>query len=377
MITQALYYKDNYLKNFETVVKECIEENGKIKLVLEETAFYPEGGGQPSDIGFINGIKVIKVEEHENKIYHIVESKIEAGQKVSCNIDFNYRFSNMQSHTAEHIVSGLICKKYNATNVGFHIGKDFVTMDFNISFTEQDLREIEQEANNAIYKNIEVKTNIYTKEEVKKLEYRSKKEINEDVRIVEIPGYDRCACCGVHVSKTGEIGIIKLLKFEKYKSGIRIYMLAGFEAVKDYTNKFEQINNISTLLSLKLDEVYSGVVNLTKEIEQLKKDKTVLKNKIYEQEISKLPVQENLIIENNDIDAKDLKNYCTKLKEKVTGIAGVINNGKFIIMSDSKDLKPILKNLKDTLNINGGGNSQMIQGQLNDEPQKLIKLFSK
>ncbi len=373
MIKEALFYKDNYLKEFNTKVIECIEENNKIKVVLENTAFYPEGGGQPSDTGFIENVKVLHIEEKSGKIYHEVESKIELNKKVFCKINFEERFSNMQNHTAEHIVSGLICQKYNATNVGFHIGKDFTTMDFNINISEEQLREIEKLANEAVYKNIKIEENIYTPEEVKNIHYRSKKEIKEDIRLVKIGEYDICACCGVHVSTTGEIGIIKLLKADKYKSGVRIYMLAGFKAVQDYTNKFDQINRISTLLSLKLDEVYEGVLNQTKEIESLKKEKSILKNEILNKELNEIKPEKNIILQKDNLEMNDMKTLCNKLKEKASNISGVVSNGKFVFMSDTENLKEILEELKETYEIKGGGNATMIQGNIIGDPQKIIE----
>lgn len=377
MIKEALFYKDNYLKEFNTKVVDCIEEKNKIKVVLENTAFYPEGGGQPSDIGFIENVKVLHVEEKDGKIYHEVESKIEVGKEVFCKINFEERFSNMQQHTAEHIVSGLICQKYNATNVGFHIGKDFTTMDFNVNISEKQLREIEKLANEAVYKNIEIEEKVYTPEEVKEIHYRSKKELKEEVRLVKIGDYDICACCGVHVSKTGEIGIIKLLKADKYKSGVRIFMLAGFKAVQDYTNKFEQVNKISTLLSLKLDEVYEGVLNQAKEIENLKKEKSILKNEILNKELNEIKPEKIIILQKDNLEMNDMKNLCNKLKEKASSISGVVSNGKFILMSDKENLKELLEELKKNFDIKGGGNTNMIQGNIMSSPQEIIEMIEK
>lgn len=377
MIKNTLYYENGYLKEFNSIVEECFEENGKIKVVLDNTAFYPEGGGQPSDTGLIQDANVIKVEEKQNKIYHIVDKKINIGEKVACKVNFESRFQNMQSHTAEHIVSGIICKKYNTANVGFHIGKDFVTMDFNINITEKELAEIELLANQAIYENIEVIAKIYNHDEVKNINYRSKIELKEDVRLVKIEGYDLCACCGVHVSRTGEIGIIKLLKAEKYKTGIRIYMLAGKQALENYSIIYKQADRISTMLSLKLDEIELGVSDLLKEIENLKKEKNNLKNIILENEINSMKSKETIILLKDNLDMNDMKNYCLKLKEKASKLAGVICNGRFLIMSDAIDLKSKLEYLKNNLNIKGGGSAIMIQGQINDSPNKLIELLEK
>ena len=376
MIKETLYYKDNYLTTFDAVVKECINDK-VIKVVLDKTAFYPEGGGQPSDIGKLNDVNVLRVEVKNDIIYHIVDKEIPVGTKVKGEIDWDYRFLNMQSHTAEHIVSGIICKMYSTANVGFHIGKDFITMDFPVDISKDDLRNIEKLANQAVYKNIKIEEKIYSPEEAKSLEYRSKIELHEDIRIVKIEGYDICACCGVHVSRTGEIGTIKLLKVEKYKTGVRIYMLVGLKAIEDYTNKYEEVNKISALLSLKPNEVYIGVENQSKEIEELRREVVSLKNKIYRKEISNFSERENIVVHHADMEMIEMKNYCNLLKEKATNIAGVVSNGRFLMMSDNVDLKSVLNELKTEFDIKGGGNSQLIQGQFAGDVEALIKKFSK
>ena len=376
MIKETLYYKDNYLTTFDAVVKECINDK-VIKVVLDKTAFYPEGGGQPSDIGKLNDVNVLRVELKNDIIYHIVDKEIPVGTKVKGEIDWDYRFLNMQSHTAEHIVSGIICKMYSTANVGFHIGKDFITMDFPVDISKDDLRNIEKLANQAVYKNIKIEEKIYSPEEAKSLEYRSKIELHEDIRIVKIEGYDICACCGVHVSRTGEIGTIKLLKVEKYKTGVRIYMLVGLKAIEDYTNKYEEVNKISALLSLKPNEVYIGVENQSKEIEELRREVVSLKNKIYRKEISNFSERENIVVHHADMEMNEMKNYCNLLKEKATNIAGVVSNGRFLMMSDNVDLKSVLNELKTEFDIKGGGNSQLIQGQFAGDVEALIKKFSK
>lgn len=379
MIKDTLYYKDNYLTEFTSKVVDCVESNGKIKIVLENTAFYPEGGGQPSDIGTINGIKVNHVEEKDDVIYHVVESKFEIGQIVNCKIDFENKFANMQNHTAEHIISGLVCKKYNANNVGFHMGKDCVTMDFDVLLKEEDIREIEKLANQAVYKNIEIKSGIYSKEEAKKINYRSKKEINEDIRLVEVPGYDICACCGVHVTRTGEIGIIKLLYVEKYKSGCRVYMLAGNKALQNYTEEYEVVDKIGSLLSLKHDEIYDGVILLKQEIDNLKKEKNRLKNEIFENRVESLEVQDNIILFEENLESDDIKVLCTKVKEKANKISAVFSENneiyRFMMMSDNIDLKELSNKFRKDLNAKCGGNSVLVQGQIETNKESILKFF--
>lgn len=377
----TLYYKDNYLKEFETKVKECIKIEDKILVVLEETAFYPEGGGQPSDTGFIDDIKVIDVHEKEDKIYHTVEKEIEIGKVVNCRIDFDKRFSNMQHHTAEHIISGLICKLYNCDNVGFHMGKDFVTMDFNVLLNQNQIKEIEDKANEAIYKNIEIVEKIVSEQEAEKLEYRSKKKITGNIRLVEIPGYDICACCGIHVNKTGEIGIIKLLSVEKYKTGSRVYMICGKRALENYNKEYEQMCKLSVLLSSKHEEIYNSVIELKEEIKNLKIRNNKLQNEIFESEITKIETKPINILFKEDLSSNDIKNLCQLLKEKSTKIAAVFSKEndiyKYMIMSENFNSNEISKTFNTMLNGKGGGKPEMVQGQVCATEDEIKKVFDK
>lgn len=378
MIKEALYYKDNYLMEFDTVVLECINENNKIKVVLKETAFYPEGGGQPSDIGNIDDVEVIHVEEKNGVIYHIVSQPIEVNKNVHCKVDFGNRFANMQNHSGEHIVSGIICSMFNANNIGFHIGKECVNIDFDVNITKEQLRIIENKANEAIYKNIDIKTNIFSREEAESIEFRSKKELNGDIRLVEIPGYDICACCGIHVSKTGEIGIIKLLAIEKYKSGVRISMLTGQKAIDKFTNDYEQIDKISSMFSLKHDEVVNGITEIKEELNNLKKEKSELKNELFDYKIGALESKENMILIEDELNSVEMKNLCEKLEKKAQKIAGVFSKKalsyNFMIISNKVKLDKLFLELKEKFNVKGGGKAEAIQGQFQGEIDE-IKQF--
>lgn len=377
----TLYYKDNYLKEFNTKVVNCIEKDNKILVELENTAFYPEGGGQPADIGMIDGVKVVDVQEKDNKIYHEVEEKIEIGKNVNCKIDFEKRFSNMQHHTAEHIVSGIICKKYNTVNVGFHMGKDFVTMDFNIDLSKKKLEEIENIANEAVFKNIEIIEKIVTEEEALQIEYRSKKRISGNIRLIEIPGYDLCACCGIHVKRTGEIGIIKLLSAEKYKSGIRIYMICGKKALKNYGAEYDELSKLSVLLSSKHNEIYNSVVALKNEIKELKIKNSKLKNKIFENEAQQIEKQDINIIFKEDLDSNEIKSFCQLINEKSNKIAAVFSKDKqmykYMIMSENYNTTEISKAFNENLNGRGGGKPNMVQGQVAGTEEQIRKIFEK
>ena len=211
-MTDKLFYQDSHLNKFEAEVISCepVEgEEGRYEIVLDQTAFFPEGGGQYADHGSLGGAEVLDVQERDGRVFHITDHPLEPGMQVEGRLDWEERFMKMQQHTGEHIVSGLVHGRFGYNNVGFHLGSEDCTMDFSGEITREELREIEVEANRAVWKNLEVQVLYPSPEEAGKMEYRSKIEIEGQIRIVVIPGYDVCACCAPHVKRTGEIGMIK------------------------------------------------------------------------------------------------------------------------------------------------------------------------
>ena len=236
-MTEKLFYQDSHRSTFTAIVQEVRPSGNGYEIILDRTAFFPEGGGQSSDTGSLGGVSVSDVQEIDGKIIHYTDGPLVEGTEVEGCIDWTERFSKMQQHTGEHIVSGLIHKIYGYHNVGFHLGTDSVTLDFNGVVPKEKLHEIEQLANEAVAKNLPVQVLYPTDEELSKISYRSKIEIEGQVRIVVIDGYDVCACCAPHVKQTGEIGLIKLVGMQNYKGGVRISMLCGFRALEDYYQK--------------------------------------------------------------------------------------------------------------------------------------------
>ena len=233
-MTEKLFYQDSHRSTFTAIVQEVRPSGNGYEIILDRTAFFPEGGGQSSDTGSLGGVSVSDVQEIDGKIIHYTDGPLVEGTEVEGCIDWTERFSKMQQHTGEHIVSGLIHKIYGYHNVGFHLGTDSVTLDFNGVVPKEKLHEIEQLANEAVAKNLPVQVLYPMDEELSKISYRSKIEIEGQVRIVVIDGYDVCACCAPHVKQTGEIGLIKLVGMQNYKGGVRISMLCGFRALEDY-----------------------------------------------------------------------------------------------------------------------------------------------
>ena len=227
MKKEIAYYNDSYQKIIQSKVIDCIKSKRGYDIVLEDTCFYPEGGGQPADKGILYGQQVLDVQEHNGIIYHTVKNEIPIGTLVEGEIDWEYRFDLMQNHTAEHILSGIVYRKYGLHNVGFHMGKDVITLDFDGKLSQQQIIELEQCANEAVMQNKTIKIYYPTKQELQELDYRSKKSLEGVVRIVEIPKYDICACCGIHTKTTGEIGSIKIMQYDHYKGGVRLKMVAA------------------------------------------------------------------------------------------------------------------------------------------------------
>lgn len=256
-MTRKLYYEDSHQKSCAAQVLECSSAGSDWEIVLDQTVFFPEGGGQPCDKGRIGTQPVLRVREKAGIIYHRVEHPLDPGTPVECEIDWPYRFSLMQNHSGEHIVSGLIHAQYGYDNVGFHMGSERVTLDINGVLSKEELREIERKANQAVWANLPVQTKFPAQEELKRLSYRSKLELDKDVRIVQIGELDRCACCAPHVRSTGEIGLIRLLGHQSYKGGVRISMLCGEQALEQCFCVQDQIEVMGVQFSVKQEEVLS------------------------------------------------------------------------------------------------------------------------
>ena len=216
MNEEKLYYQDCHIKTFKAVVTDCIKTEEGYQITLDQTAFYPEGGGQACDLGTLAETNVLYVKEQDEKVVHICDKPLEAGNTVEGRIDWARRFDLMQQHTGEHIVSGIINRRFGWHNVGFHMGSEVITIDFDGPIPAEALVEIEAEANQWVWQNLSIRCWYPSAEELPSVPYRSKRQLPWPVRVVEIPGVDTCACCGVHVAQTGEIGFIKLFSCVKF-----------------------------------------------------------------------------------------------------------------------------------------------------------------
>lgn len=369
-MTEKLFYKDSHKNIFTAKVISCEAAKDGYRVVLDQTVFFPEGGGQYADTGVLGGTEVIDVHEKNDVIYHTTKEPLEVGSVVEGKINWDERFEKMQQHTGEHIVSGIVHKKFGYNNVGFHLGSDYCTMDFDGPITKEQLKEIEIEANEAVYQNLEIRVLYPSKDELKSMDYRSKIEIEGQVRIVEILGYDVCACCAPHVKMTGEIGAIKLVSMVNYKGGERITMLCGRRAMKDYEKKDAITKEISALLCAKEYEVADAVVKLKEEQSRIKCHVTELQQRLLEYKVEEIPVAQRIVTVFDDTLSGNLpREMMNKLLDKGAVICAVFNGTddegyRYVIGSKNEDVRPLSQALNKAFQGRGGGKPEMVQGSI-------------
>ena len=378
-MTEKLYDKDSHLKEFTGTVLSCKKTGEKYAVTLNRTAFFPEGGGQQSDRGYIGDAYISDVQIKNGVILHFADKPLNIGQAYKCKIDFDFRFRNMQNHSGEHIISGIVHKLYGFNNVGFHLGTE-MTVDFDGELTRRQLDEIEDLANKAVYENLPVKAYYPTDEELKSLDYRSKLDLKEDVRIVEIKGVDVCACCAPHVKATGEIGIIKILDFEKYKGGVRLIVKCGADALRDYREKYKNVLEISNLLSAKQFEVSVAVVRLNEQLSAEKAAAAALKKRlIAEKAAGFAPDTDKTAVFENGLDIKELQLLADALCKKAGGIRGAFSGAdgafSFAICGEETALGEFFAKFKAAFNTRGGGRNGIRQGTVCADRAEIEGLF--
>ena len=386
-MTEKLFYKDSYTKEFQARVLSCTECKESYQAVLTRTAFFPEGGGQSADTGFFytedgREIPVTDVQEKDGIVFHYITSPVKEGEEIKGKLDFEERFSKMQQHTGEHIVSGLVNRHFGYHNVGFHLGAEEVTMDYDGVLTQEDLEQIEMEANQAVAENIPVVVLYPSEEELKNITYRSKIEIEGQVRIVQIPGYDSCACCAPHVKETGSIGLIKIVGAIHYKGGMRVSMLCGFRALSDYRMKERNVVKISNLLSAKQEDTAQAVERLGQEVNRQKEKIKNLQQRYVDLCLeeagnqAKTEPEKSILLFVEELDAGARRNFVNAAMDMTEGFAGVFVGSdeegyQYVLGSRSRDIQDAGKKLNARFQGKGGGRPPMIQGSLHGEEQAL------
>ena len=368
METVRLYYQDAHLREFSAHVVSCEPEKDHWAVVLDQTAFYPEGGGQPGDTGTLDSVRVLDTHARGEEIVHDCDAPLPVGSAVQGTIDWARRFDYMQQHSGEHIVSGIIHRRFGYENVGFHMGADMVTIDFSGMLTMDDVREIEREANEAVWANLPIVVSWVDGEEKANAVYRSKKPISGVLRLVSIPAIDVCACCGTHVSMTGEIGLVKIFTCQKFHDGVRLEMLCGRKAYSYVNSILEQNKRISGLLSAKPQQTAQAAERMLDELAQVKYRAGALELRLIAQAAEALAGKGDSLLF-MELSADGLRQMADAGMHACGGVCAVFTGSdeagwRYAIGHAGGDLRAFSKRMNDALRGRGGGKPEFVQGSV-------------
>ena len=379
METRKLYYEDSHLSSFTARVLDCRQTEKGWEVILDATAFYPEGGGQACDLGNLGSARVLDVQERGETVVHLCDAPLSPGQAVDGSIDYDRRFLLMQQHSGEHIVSGIVSRRYGYHNVGFHMGSETMVIDFDGVVPAEDLAAIEEEANRVIWANLPLRCWYPQPDILPTVAYRTKKVLPWPVRIVEIPGTDACACCGTHVKATGEIGIIKLFSAIGCRGGSRIEMACGGHAYRLLNLAFAQNRLVSQAFSAKWPETGAAAVRMNEALEAEKAAKNGLWKRIFGSIANSYVNRGNVVHFEEGLDSVQIRELADAIAETCGGWAAVFSGSDdggygFAMVARQGDLRSLGKEMTQQLNGRGGGKPNFQQGRVN-APKACIEAF--
>ena len=377
-----LFYRDEYAREFDAEVISCQKGKKGYEVVLSDTAFYPEGGGQPADRGTLEQVNFLDVKRRNGEILHITDAPLEPGMTVHGVLDWERRFDHMQQHSGEHILSGLVHAQFGYDNVGFHMNDEVVTVDFNGPITWEEAMELEDKVNAYIWTDAESRELYPSEEELKAMDYRSKIELKGKVRLVEYPGADLCACCGTHVAHTGEIGLMKILSVSRHKDGVRMEMLFGGRAMKDYDRKHLLNTEFSCRLSAKPYETGEALQRVLDEMNAMKFRMQAMNERYYAMRATSIPVGEPVIFFNEPgMSMVEIRKFCDYLISKGKVKTAMIISPKdkesvnYVMGSADLNMRDVGKLLNEELHGRGGGRPEMVQGSFQAEADAVEQAF--
>lgn len=381
METRKLYYEDSHLREFSATVLSCEQVKKGWEVILDATAFYPEGGGQACDLGTLGNVRVLDVQERGETVIHLCDSPLTVGQTVEGRIDWNRRFDQMQQHSGEHILSGLLNARFGCHNVGFHVGSGIMEVDFDVPMTLEEVLEVERQANEAVWANLPIRCWYPSEEELPTVGYRTKKELPWPVRIVEVPGFDKCACCGVHVKRTGEIGMIKVLSVSKFHQGVRIQMLCGGRAYDHLNKAYEQNRLVSQAFSAKVLETGAAAQRMNETLNAEKFRANGLEKQLFA-EIAKSYVNHgSVLLFRVDLTPTGVRDLAEAIANVCGGTAAVFSgaDGHYnaCIVNKNGDVKELGAAMNKALNGRGGGKPGFFQGSVKATEAEIRAFFAR
>ena len=381
METAKLYYEDSRLREFDARVLECRQEGQHWLVTLDRTAFYPEGGGQAGDTGTLAGVRVLDTQEHAQEVIHFCDGALEPGTVVHGVIDYDRRFDLMQQHTGEHLLSGLVYEKYGYHNTGFHMGADVITVDFDGVVPPEDLPELERRANEAVFRDIPLECWVPSEQELPTVTYRTKRALPWPVRIVRIPGCDSCACCSVHVQRTGQIGVIKLLSVIRFRTGVRMEMVCGGRALALLNESYHQNQLVSRAFSAKPSETGEAARRMNETVDSLKLELAQLRRQIFAAKADRCRDAGDVLLFEADLESADVRRLADAVAECCGGVAAVLSGNDdegyaYCLVSRCGDLRALGKTMNQALGGRGGGRAEFQQGRLSASRTQIEEWFS-
>lgn len=369
METRKLYYEDCLMREFTAAVVSCETAEKGFRVVLDATAFYPEGGGQACDLGTLQEAAIVDVREVGETVVHLCDKPLPVGSQVVGKVDWARRLDLMQQHSGEHIVSGIIHKLYGCHNVGFHVGADVITIDFDYPIPAEMLPQIEMQANEAIYENLPIKCWYPEEAALPTILYRTKKQLSWPVRIVEVPGYDICACCGVHVAYTGQIGLIKLLSCVKFHEGVRIEMVCGARALDYLSRIYEQNKLVSQAFSAKPLETGGAAQRMNDALSAEKFRATALERQVFDGIAAGYENAGNVLHFAEGLTPVAVRELADRIAGKCGGTAAVFcgtdaDGYSVCLVNHTQPVAELGKRMNGELNGRGGGKPGFFQGSV-------------
>ena len=380
METEKLYYEDPFISKFTATVLSCEAAKGAFKVALDRTAFYPEGGGQPADHGTLGDAAVTDVHEKDGVVFHTCDKAVEIGQTVTGSIDWARRFDHMQQHSGEHIISGILCAGYRCDNVGFHLGADVVTIDYNADISWEQALDAERKANETIWADRAVEIAYPSPAELAALDYRSKKELTGKVRIVTFPEADCCACCGTHVLRAGQVGLVKVLSCQKFREGVRLEIVCGGRALRYLGTVYDQAKATGQRLSVKPTDTYAAVERLEAELSAAKARMASLEETAFAAIAKEQAGKGDVVLFQPAMKGDSVRRLADAVAHQCGGLAAVFagEDGQFayaLIRADGGDLSALVKELNKALQGRGGGRNGFAQGSVQAAQAEIEAFF--
>ena len=375
-----LYYADAFLREFDAQVLSCRPQGKKWLVQLNQTAFSPEGGGQPADHGVLGGAKVTDVQEQEGLILHTCDKPLPEGASVHGEIDWARRFDHMQQHSGEHIVSGMLCAAYGCDNTGFHLGESSVTIDYNADIPWEGVLDIEARANRYIWENHPFEAIYPSAQELAALPYRSKKELTGRVRITRFPGADCCACCGTHVAYSGQVGLVKFIGWQKFRDGVRLELLCGQRALAYLALNWEQNAAVGRSLSVKPGKTVEAVARLQGELQAAKARCAALEEQSFARLAQEHRGAGNVLLVQPAMEPDSVRRLCDAVSQSCGGrcavFAGEGGSYKYAVIHPGQDISALVKSMNTALHGRGGGRDGFAQGSAACTEEELRRFWA-